>query len=266
MDTVEKSRFGRIPGRLRDGFTSKGRVDINPYVDRIHELEPFVVTGEKAASFRGGWRAEIGVAPDAPLVLEIGPGNGIFFRDLIATNPAAGFVGIEIRFKRVWMTGRKAMDTGLTNFRVMHQSFGYLDGYFEEGEVTDVYINHPDPWPKDRHHKHRLIQPSFAALLASRVAAGGVVQLQSDFAPYGPLALEVFGTEMWRPVAFTADLHGGSDPDSETLRHGHIQTNYERKKVEAGERIMVARFVRTGEPARPPTPAEEDAARAAVAE
>jgi len=265
-DLVDDSRFGKIPGRLREAFSSeRGRSDVNPYVNKIHELHPYVVPGEEAAAFRGRWRDEIGADADAPLVLEIGPGNGFFFRDLVGQRPDAAFVGVEIRYKRVWLTGKKARDAGHTNFRVMHQSFGYLDTYFDEGEITEVWINHPDPWPKDRHHKHRLLQPSFAALLASRVSHGGVVQVQSDFAPYGPLARAVFDNEMWEELAFTADLHGG-DGHAALLLEGHIATNYERKKVAAGEPIMIARFRRTTADARPPTEEEERAARASIAE
>lgn len=264
MNEVEDSTFGKIPGRLREPFSSeKGRAEVNPYVKKIHELKPWVVVGEEAAAFKGRWREEIGVNQGAPLILEIGPGNGFFFRDLTGVRPEAGFIGIEIRYKRVWLTGKKALDAGRRNFRVIHQSFGYLDTYFDERELTEVYINHPDPWPKDRHHKHRLLQPSFGALLASRVAPGGTVQVQSDFAPYGPLARSVFGNEMWEELAFTADLHGGHG-HAEQLLVGHIPTNYERKKVDAGEPIMVARFRRTAEPARSPTEAEDQAAREAA--
>ena len=262
--TVPESEFGRIPGRLRAGFSSdRGRSDVNPYVDRIQELRPWVVVGEEAAGFKGRWRAEIGVDDDAPLILEIGPGNGFFFRDLVASQPDAGFVGVEIRFKRVWMTAKKASDRGLSNFRVMHQSFGYLDTYFAAGELDGVYINHPDPWPKDRHHKHRLLQPTFAAMLASRLKAGGFVQVQSDFAPYGPLSTAVFDSEMWEREAYTADLHG-EHGDAEALRVGHIPTNYERKKVAIGEPIFVGRWRRTEAPARKPTEAEDQAAREAA--
>jgi len=259
---VPESEFGRIPGRLRAGFSSeRGRAEVNPFVDRIQEFKPWVVVGQEAASFKGRWRAEIGVNPDATLVLEIGPGNGFFFRDLAAKRPEAAFVGVEIRFKRVWMTAKKALDRGLANFRVMHQSFGYLDTYFDEGELDEIYINHPDPWPKGKHHKHRLLQPTFGAMLASRVAPGGIVQVQSDFVPYGPLSASVFGNEMWEQVAFTSDLHGEADDgDAALLRVDHIATNYETKKIGEGERIFVGRWRRTAAPARRPTQAEERAA------
>ena len=259
---VQESEFGRIPGRLRAGFSSdRGRAEVNPFVARIQELKPWVVVGEEAADLKGRWREEIGAAPEAPLVLEIGTGNGFFFRDLAATRPDGGFVGVEIRFKRVWMTATKALERGLTNFRVMHQSFGYLDTYFAAGELDGIYINHPDPWPKDRHHKHRILQPTFAAMLASRLAPGGTVQVQSDFAPYGPLACAVFDNELWERVAFTADLHGADTADSALLRAGHIATNYEMKKLKIGEAIVVGRWRRTAAPARRPTDGEEQRAR-----
>ncbi len=264
---VPESEFGRIPGRLRAGFSSeRGRREVNPFVDKIQEFRPWVVVGEDAEGFKGRWREVMGVGQEAPLVLEIGPGNGFFFRDLAARRPEAAVVGVEIRFKRVWMTAKKALDAGCTNFRVMHQSFGYLDTYFDTGELTEVYINHPDPWPKGKHHKHRLLQPTFGAMLASRLAPGGLVQVQSDFVPYGPLSRSVFANEMWERVAHTADLHGApdDDPDAVLLRTDHITTNYESKKILEGERIFVGRYRRTSAPARRPTAAEELAALDAV--
>ncbi len=119
-----------------------------------------------------------------------------------------GVLGVEIRFKRVWLTANKARRAGHANFRVVHHHSGYLGDLLAPGELSGVFINHPDPWPKDRHHKHRLLQPELADLLAEKVEEGGEIWIQSDFTPYGPLAQEVFGRAPWQPVAFTADLHG----------------------------------------------------------
>jgi tRNA (guanine-N7-)-methyltransferase len=228
--------------------SERGRSEFNPYVEKINEFAPYTVHAEGSSSFKGQWREEIGTT--GPLILEIGPGNGFFFREACERFSDAGLVGLEIRFKRVWLTANKARLAGLTNFRVVHHHSGYLGDVFAPDELDCVVINHPDPWPKDRHHKHRLLQPSFGALLAELVKPGGEVWVQSDFTPYGPLAQDVFGTEAWSNIAYTDDLHGD---DQQLLAHppacrfwaADIETNYEKKSRKKGETIVLAGYRRT---------------------
>ncbi len=236
--------MGEADFEFRSG---RARADLNPYVDKIHEYAPYTVVAEEAAQRRGAWRQEIGA--DGPLILEVGPGNGFFFHRLCARLPSAGIVGLEIRFKRVWLTARKARKAGCSNFRVVHHHSGYLGDVFAPGELDVVFVNHPDPWPKDRHHKHRLLRPAFGELLASLVAPGGEVWVQSDFAPYGPLAREIFDVARWAPIAYSEDLHG----DGQRLLDGppdcrfwaaDIETNYERKSRKKGAKIVLAGFTR----------------------
>ena len=227
--------------------SERGRADLNPYVDRIHEFAPYTVLAEDSVASRGRWREEIGV--QGPLILEIGPGNGFFFRAVCERFAHCALVGLEIRFKRVYLTARKARQAGLTNLRVVHHHSGYLGDVFAPRELNAVFINHPDPWPKDRHHKHRLLQPEFGALLADLVQPGGEVWVQSDFTPYGPLAREVFGTEAWEPIAYTDDLHGDAqqllaNPPDCAFWAADIQTNYEEKSIRKGETIVLAGFRR----------------------
>ena len=235
------------PQRFR--FSSaRSRSDLNPYVDRIKEHGSWVLTAEDAEQHKGRWRSLIGKAEDAPLLLEIGPGNGFFFRTLAERFPQAAVVGVEIRFKRVWLTADKALGAGLDNFRVIHHHSGYLDLLFDEGELDAVFVNHPDPWPKERHHKHRLLQPAFAASLSRFLKVDGEVWVKSDFSPYGPLAREVFGSAPWQELAYSDDLHGSSThllnspPDGARFCCIDTETNYERKSRRKGETIMIAGY------------------------
>lgn len=231
--------------------SDRGRADLNPYVDRIHEYAPWAMTAEQAEEVRGGWRAQVGATADAPLLLEIGPGNGFFFRELCRRHADAAVVGIEIRFKRVWLTARKARQEGLENFRVLHHHACHLEDLFEAGELSAVHVNHPDPWPKDRHHKNRLLSPAFRERLERLLQVGGEFWLKSDFEPYGPLVQELMASDGWQQIAFSADLHG---PDGEALRaappahsrwwEADIVTNYERKSLEQGRRILLAGYRR----------------------
>ena len=232
--------------------SDRGRSELNPYVDRIHEYAPWAMTAEQGEELRGGWRALMGCGDDAPLILEIGPGNGFFFRELCRRHADAAVVGIEIRFKRVWLTARKARQEGLDNFRVVHHHAYHLADLFGEGELDAVHVNHPDPWPKDRHHKNRLLSPDFRQRLESLLRPGGEFWLKSDFALYGPLARELMTGERWEEVAFTADLHGDeaealrtTAPDGARWWEADILTNYERKSLEQGRRIVLAGYRRT---------------------
>lgn len=229
--------------------SSKGRADLNPYVDRIAEHGDLVLTAEQAEQQRGNWRALLGKDETAPLLLEIGPGNGFFFAALTTRFPHAVALAIEIRFKRVWLTADKARRSGQENFRVIHHHSGYLDLLFEPGELEAVYVNHPDPWPKERHHKHRLLQPAFAKSLARYLKPGGEVWIKSDFSPYGPLSQEVFAdTASWEELAYTTDLHGEGHkllteaPSNARFWCADSETNYERKSRKKGETIMLAGY------------------------
>ncbi len=245
---------GEDPGRFQ---TERGRADLNPFVDRLKEHGDWALRSDEGEACKGRWREVLGIDAKAPLLLEIGPGNGFFFRELGRRFPEAGLVAIEVRFKRVWLTTKKALGYGLGQFRIVHHHSQHLDLLFAEGELSCVVANHPDPWPKDRHHKHRLLQPSFAEIAASRLERGGELWLKSDFAPYLPLALEVFGGRDWRCIAQTNDLHGAGaalrlsapplpQPEEGTSRFHSLdlQTNYERKSLEAGRNIVAAGFLR----------------------
>ena len=231
-----------------DFRSSKGRGDLNPYVDKIAEHGELVLTSKQAEEQRGSWRSLLGLPDDSPLLLEIGSGNGFFFAELITRFPNAALVAVEIRFKRVWMTADKARRTKARNFRVIHHHSGYLDLLFAPGELDAVYVNHPDPWPKERHHKHRLLQPAFAASLERYLSAGGEVWVKSDFSPYGALSREVFSGTSWQELAFTDDLHGSGaallrePPAGARFWCANSETNYERKSRRKGETIMLAGY------------------------
>lgn len=226
---------GGHPHKFR---STQGRGEINPYVEKLGDWAPVALDSEAAEGHRGHWRERIGVPPSAPLHLEIGPGNGFFLRDLAAREQGAAIVAVEIRFKRVWLAAKKSLEAGHRHVRVVHHHAGYLTDLFEPGELDRIWLNHPDPWPKDRHHKHRLLQPAFVETLRSLIRTGGEFWLKSDFQPYGPLAEALFTAPAWTPIASTADLHGGDSP----LRATNIQTNYERKKRAEGLPILVAGF------------------------
>ena len=121
----------------------------------------------------------------APLVVEIGFGNGIFLIDQAKRYPDANVVGIELSWRWVQHLARRLDDAGLMHVRLIHgEAQAALEHLFGSNSIHGVFINFPDPWPKKRHHPRRLIQPELVALLHDRLAAGGRVTIATDHPGY----------------------------------------------------------------------------------
>ena len=128
----------------------------------------------------------------APRVLEIGFGNGENLAALAQAHPDRDYLGIEVHRPGVGRLLRAADASGLTNVRVLcHDAVEFLERQLPSHSLDAVLILFPDPWPKKRHHKRRLIQPAFVELVADRLKPGGILRLATDWAPYAAQMLEV---------------------------------------------------------------------------
>jgi tRNA (guanine-N7-)-methyltransferase len=143
-----------------------------------------------------------------PLVVEIGFGRGEFLMDLAAREPETAFVGIEYSFKRVLKMARRLARTELRNVRLVEApAQEVLRDAITDASVSCFWINFPDPWPKKRHFKRRLLQKDFAALLERRLAPGGVVQIATDHADYAEWIGEVLGRQSGLENCYAPDPH-----------------------------------------------------------
>lgn len=154
--------------------------DLNPYLKSHLEFGPEVIPAEQGPGFRGRWWEAFG-APERPLHLEIGPGNGFFLSGMAALHPERSWLGLEIRFKRVVLTARKIRARGLQNARVLRYDAHYLDDLFAEGEIDGLYVNHPDPWSREKRAKHRLLQRPFAEWACRALRPGAELRIKSDY-------------------------------------------------------------------------------------
>ena len=132
----------------------------------------------------------------APVALEIGFGNG---EHLLARAQAEGdkdFLGVEVHRPGVGRVLNRADAAGIRNLRVAcHDAVEVLRDWLPEACLAELLIYFPDPWPKKRHHKRRLVQPAFAHLAATRLAPGGRLRLATDWAPYADHMLLVLNAE-----------------------------------------------------------------------
>lgn len=132
----------------------------------------------------------------APLVLEIGFGMGDATAAIAQALPATDFIGVEVHPPGVGALLQRIEERGLTNLRlVRHDAVEVLGQMVAPASLAGVHVFFPDPWHKKRHHKRRLIQPGFVALLASRLAPGGYLHCATDWQPYAEQMLEVLSAE-----------------------------------------------------------------------
>lgn len=129
---------------------------------------------------------------DAPRTLEIGFGNGESLVALAAANPARDYLGVEVHRPGVGHLMLRAEELALNNVRaICRDAVEVLGRCVAAGSLDEVLLYFPDPWPKKRHHKRRIVQPGFVALVASRLREGGVFRMATDWEPYATHMLEV---------------------------------------------------------------------------
>lgn len=132
----------------------------------------------------------------AERVLEIGFGNGEALRFAAAHEAGRDFIGIEVHRPGVGRLLNGLAEDGATNARVFnHDAVEVLEHDIADGALSEIRIYFPDPWHKKRHSKRRLIQPSFARLLARKLKPGGLLHLATDWEPYAEHMWDVLDAE-----------------------------------------------------------------------
>jgi tRNA (guanine-N7-)-methyltransferase len=121
----------------------------------------------------------------APLVLEIGFGNGESLAQMAERQPDVDFLGIEVHTPGVGHLLLALQEKGLGNVRVYRaDALEILGGKIPDGSLAGLQVFFPDPWPKSRHHKRRLVNPEFLRLAAAKLAPGGYFHAATDWADY----------------------------------------------------------------------------------
>jgi tRNA (guanine-N7-)-methyltransferase len=176
---------------------------------------------------------------DAPRTLEIGFGNGESLVALAAAHPGRDYLGLEVHRPGVGHLMLRAEELGLTNVRaICRDAVEVLQYCIPEATLDEVLLYFPDPWPKKRHHKRRIVQPDFVALVASRLRASGIFRMATDWQPYAEHMFEVAsGCALLR----NASGDGGfvPRPDSRPV------TRFERRGQRLGHGVWDLAFTRT---------------------
>ncbi|MEO8135424.1 MAG: tRNA (guanosine(46)-N7)-methyltransferase TrmB [Betaproteobacteria bacterium] len=132
----------------------------------------------------------------APVILEIGFGMGETTARIARALPGTDFLGVEVHAPGVGALLRRIEESGLCNTRIIqHDAAEVVQHMIAPGSLAGIHMFFPDPWPKKRHHKRRLVQPAFIALLASRLQTGGYLHLATDWDEYAQQMLAVLSAE-----------------------------------------------------------------------
>ena len=132
---------------------------------------------------------------NAPLILEIGSGMGETTAEIAQQNPAVDFIAIEVHGPGIGSLLKKIEALELKNLRLIrHDAVAVLESMIPDGLLAGIHLFFPDPWPKKRHHKRRLVQPPFAALAARKLAPGGYFHAATDWPEYAVQMEEVLSS------------------------------------------------------------------------
>ena len=165
----------------------------------------------------------------APKILEIGFGMGETTAAIAAAHPENDYLGIEVHTPGVGSLLKRIDERGIGNLRlIQHDAVEVLREMIAPGSLDGAHIFFPDPWPKKRHHKRRLVQPDFVALLASRIKPGGYVHLATDWQEYAEQMLAVLSAE---PLLANTAAGFAPRPDYRT------QTKFETRGLKLGHGV-----------------------------
>ncbi|MDR2000731.1 MAG: tRNA (guanosine(46)-N7)-methyltransferase TrmB [Zoogloeaceae bacterium] len=185
------SEVERPHGHIRSFVLRQGRVS---NAQQRYHAEMMPTIGIPWRAERVDLNAVFGRA--APKVLEIGFGMGETTAVIAAAHPEIDYLGIEVHTPGVGSLLKRIAEGGLANLRVIqHDAVEVARDMLAPECLSGIHVFFPDPWPKKRQQKRRLIQPEFVALLATRLAAGGYFHCATDWEEYAHQMLQVLGDE-----------------------------------------------------------------------
>ena len=221
---------------------------------RRRPVRSFVVRGGRTTpaqrraieSLWGRFGAEPGQAVEAqamfgrpgPIFLEIGFGNGEALLELAAAHPERNYVGVEVHPPGIGRLLAAMAEREITNIRVFNaDALDVLERSVADGALDRINLWFPDPWPKKRHHKRRLVQRDVMALLARKLRPGGLLHLATDWQDYAEHMLAVAGGE-------PALANLAADGTFYTLPTERPSTRFQRRGESRGHGVWDLLFIR----------------------
>ncbi len=184
-------------------------------------------------TIKGNWN-EAYFKNNNPIVLELACGKGEYTVGLGSRFPETNFIGIDIKGDRIARGSTRALELGLKNVAFLRTGIQFLDEFFAENEVSEIWLVHPDPQPRDKEEKRRLTNQPFLNLYKKYLKDGGIYHLKTDSEFLFSYSLEVMENDPeFELLGATGDLYNSP------LKEGHFEivTYYERFFTERGSNI-----------------------------
>ena len=200
-----------------------------PGAEEVVSNSPYCI--QNPTELKGKWHSFLG--NENPIHIEVGMGKGKFIMELAALHPDINYIGIE-RYTSVLLRAvQKMVEQPLPNILFLCIDAATLPEIFDKDEVSRIYLNFSDPWPKDRHAKRRLTSREFLARYDQFLKKDGHIEFKTDNQDLFTFSLqEIEESPLWKLDASTRDLH--NDP---VLNEGNIMTEYEEKFSSMGNPI-----------------------------
>lgn len=195
---------------------------------------PFVISEPK--KYKGNWK-EI-FSNHHPIHLEIGMGKGKFITTLASLNPEINYIGIEKYSSVLVRAIEKQTEFELPNLKFIRMEAEEICDVFDKEEISRIYLNFSDPWPKDRHAKRRLTSRQFLERYDNILSREGRIEFKTDNAALFEFSLKEVDASHFKLKSFTHDLH-----KSEFVE-GNVMTEYEERFSSMGNPIHKLILVR----------------------
>lgn len=179
--------------------------------------------------YKGKWNQLFG--NDNPLYIEVGMGKGKFITEMAERNPDINYIGIEKYSSVLIRALEKRKELDIDNLLFIRMDAEYIEDVFAENEVSGIYLNFSDPWPKDRHAKRRLTSRQFLARYDKILKRDGVVEFKTDNRGLFDFSMEEAPQAGWDILEYTYDLHNSN------MSEGNIMTEYEERFSSMGNPI-----------------------------
>jgi tRNA (guanine-N7-)-methyltransferase len=186
---------------------------------------------------KGKWRSDVfKLAADVPMDVEIGTGNGTHFAHHAIKHPERTVVGLELKYKPLIQTIRRAVKGGARNAAVSRFHAFNLSELFEEGEINNVFIHFPDPWTSPKKPKNRVVCTRNLDLLHSMQRPGSRIDFKTDSLEYFLWALPEIRESKYKIVYETQDLHNSE------MKAENFETAFEKIFLREGIKINFVRL------------------------
>jgi tRNA (guanine-N7-)-methyltransferase len=187
---------------------------------------------------KGNWKRDY-FRNDNPVSLELGCGKGEYSVGLAKSFPGRNYVGIDIKGARIWRGAKTAFEEKIPNVFFLRTRIEFINSFFDEDEVDEIWITFPDPFPRPRNESRRLTSPPFLNSYRKFLKNNGVIHLKTDNLPLYNYTCELVKKNGLEILASTEDLYSG-EIENEILS---IRTHYENIFLKENKKINYLSFL-----------------------